>query len=268
MDLILAESNFNFKYLWKYFDIHKFLYFLNEKKIYFARSDRFEDPNEGLPENIIRRFYECEVLFPDKEHIKDLNPKLFPNKKEAFIKNQKLIKFLKSEADRIQNIQFISCWFSGDNESFAMWNTYSSPDSVAIRFNATNLFENIDRSLKEHTSNFWIQSVICGFVDYQKVYPPEYTASKYKSLTEKFPSLYKDHSYSAENEFRFIALAKNKSKKIKFEIKLGGLAELDFHIITHPKMEDWMRRNIICILTNYGLEKKLIRSSIKLRTNY
>lgn len=265
MNLVFEHSDVKNKYLWRYFDIHKFLYFLNEKKIYFARSDRFEDPNEGLPESIIRRIYECEELFPNEEN---LNPRLFPNKKEAIRQNKNQIEILKSDADKIQKIQFISCWFVGERESYSMWNIYSSPDSVAIRFNSTILIENINKSLQEFTSDFWIEGVFCGLVDYQKVYPPEYDGSLYIPPTNRYPALKKDLSYSSENEYRFVAIAKKiYSENLKFELEIRDLHNLDFQIITHPKMEAWMYNNILSVLKNYGLEKRLIKSEIKLRSN-
>ena len=253
----------NDKYLWKYLDIHKFLYFLYEKKIYFARLDRLEDPNEGLPHSIIREIYECE-LFPDEKH---LNPHLFPDKKAALKQNRVNIKNLKDESDKIQKIQYVNCWFAGEREAYSMWSIYSNPDSVVLRFNSDELLKAVDKSLQKTSGNSWIEIVVCGFVQYQKVYPPEYDYAKYIAPTNKYSALKKDLSYSAENEFRFIVISKKiHEKKTKFEIKVEDFHNLDFHIITHPKMEDWMYNNIKNTLQPFGLEKKLIKSEIKLRS--
>jgi hypothetical protein len=264
MKLILEPCAFNNQYLWKYLDIHKFLYFLNEKSIYFARSDQFEDPNEGLPESIIRRIYEHET-FPVEEN---LNPRLFPNRKEAIFKNKKNLDILKTDADEIQRAQYISCWFLGERESYSMWNIYSNSDSVALRFNPSDLIDNINKSLHDFSSDFWIENVFGGLVNYQQVYPPEYDGSKYTPPTNKLTALKKDLSYSSESEYRFIGIANNSySENLKFELKIENLYSLDFHILTHPKMEVWMYKNILSILKNFGLEKHLIKSEIKLRSN-
>ena len=39
------ESN---SFLWKYFDLHRFIYLLTEKKLFFTRLDKLEDPFEGI----------------------------------------------------------------------------------------------------------------------------------------------------------------------------------------------------------------------------
>jgi len=45
------------------------------------------------------------------------------------------------------------------------------------------------------------------------------------------------------------------------------LYDLDFKVITHPKMQDWMFSNIKTILSKIGLEGRLQKSNIRLKPN-
>ena len=144
MEFEIVPYEFGENYLWKFIDIHKFLYFMYEKKLYFTRLDKFEDPNEGLPEFLIRQIYEKEEIFPDKEN---LNPALFPSEAErenAFLKNQFIKSKLISDAEKVQRLQYVNCWFIGESESYAMWNLYSTPESIAIKIKPKQLIESIE----------------------------------------------------------------------------------------------------------------------------
>ena len=44
------------EFLWRYFDIHKFLNLIKQKKIRFTRIDQFEDALEGIPFETLQRF--------------------------------------------------------------------------------------------------------------------------------------------------------------------------------------------------------------------
>lgn len=267
MEIEIIPYDFEDKYLWKFVDIHKFLYFLFEKKLYFTRLDKFEDPNEGLSEKLIREIYRREI-FPSVEN---LNPKLYPTeseRKQAYDENLVEKVFLMNEVDDLQRMQFANCWFIGARESYAMWNLYSNPDSVVIRIKPNSLIDSIKQAVKTSTSNF-IKKIVCGNVVYNTVYPPEYDLKKYERPTNKYSALKKDLSYEYENEYRFVAFSEKPSNEIEcFEINLPDFNNLDFIIISHPRMQTWMINNINNILISNGMNNKLVKSEIKLKPSH
>jgi hypothetical protein len=264
MQIEITPHEFGENYLWKFIDIHKFLYFINEKRLHFTRLDKLEDPNEGLPENLIRQIYENE-LFPVMEN---LNSAMYPtlrDKAEAIESNQIKKNQLISDAEEIQQIQYANCWFLGNRESYAMWNLYSNPDSIAIRIRPKELIECVEGEVMK-LSDSHINKIVCGKMSYNRVYPPEYEMEKYQKLENKYSAFKKDSSYEYESEYRFIAVSATINDNIsKFEIQLEDLHNLDFKILTHPKMENWMYDNIRSILKNLDLTNKLMKSEIKLK---
>jgi len=264
MDIEIIPYQFGENFLWKFIDIHKFLYLMYEKKLFFTRLDNFEDPNEGVPESLIRKIYEREI-FPPK---KNLNPGMFPTeavRENAYLSNEFVKNKFISEAEKVQKIQYANCWFIGESESYAMWNLYSTPDSIAIKVSPDQLINNI-KTQTSKISDSHIQKIICGKVDYNKVNPPEYEMNKYQKPQNKYSALKKDISYEYESECRFIAVAdKVKEEIIKFELKIENLHKIEYRVITHPKMEDWMYNNIHNILENFSLGCRLMKSKIKLK---
>lgn len=260
------QFNYDFKEqsLWKYMDIHKFLHFIHKKSLYFTRLDKFEDPNEGLPESIIRRIYESLELFPPLENLNPLLFKTEEERKKEFENNKKILNEISNIADKIQKYQFASCWFIGDRESYAMWNLYSSKDSIAIKINPHELITQIELEVEKFSNEPSIIMLACGPVSYNKVYPPEYDYSKYQSPNVWYSGLKKDLSYIFEKEYRFLAISENKIID-QYELVLENLFDLKFDIITHPKMEKWMYENIQSILIHHGIDYKLTKSNIKLR---
>ena len=89
---------------------------------------------------------------------------------------------------------------------------------------------------------------------------------KYKKLENKYSAFKKDISYEYESEYRFIAVAdKVKDEISKFELIIENLHNIEYRVITHPKMENWMYNNIYNILENFKLGNKLMKSQIKLK---
>lgn len=206
-------------------------------------------------------------MFP--EDAEQLNPAIIlTNEKriEECKENQRSKNELIKIADNIQKLQFASCWFVGARESYAMWNIYSTADSVVIRIKLSDLLANIERSILNYSDETFVDEIICGPVHYQKVYPPEYDGNLYENSTNKYTALKKDLSYKYEKEYRIVALAKSiNEKNMNFELYLDQLHETEFKIITHPKMQQWMYNNITNILLPYNLNSKLMKSTIKLK---
>ncbi len=233
----------------RYVDIHGFLYFITQSKLRFARLDSFEDINEGF--TLVNAASLNNVVHQDKlkmaEQIKERNRRL----QEDFKHQQ-------------QNL-FACCWYMGGKESVAMWNLYSNPDSVAIRFYADELIKLVNKITLKEAKGF--SKLMYGLVEYIDLSEVEKEEIRNKLKQHQCTGFVKDNSFSHEQEFRFIAEKNtdNTHDTLEFEICLGELESINFQVISHPKMEDWKIRNILNVLKCYKLEEKYLPSSLALK---
>jgi hypothetical protein len=220
--------------LWRYIDLHQLLYFLNTETIFFAPLSSFEDPLEGFSKKNFNAVEADQPAFQKFDH-RDLHEQ--------------------------QQLMYASCWFLGDNESMAMWETHSNPDSVALQFNAGSLIDLILRNAENFQSEDFTE-LTYGKVDYIKLF--HLSNNEFEKYNHEFVGFLKDKSYKHEEEFRFIVtqLADMKKEFRGFDLPAGSLRELDFYIITHPKMESWKHENLQKVLRNFSLERKLKRSQV------
>ena len=58
--------DFGDNYLWKYMDIHKFLYLIREQNLFFTRLDGFEDSIEGVSEKLLKDRAQIELFLKIK----------------------------------------------------------------------------------------------------------------------------------------------------------------------------------------------------------
>ncbi len=244
------------EFLWRYFDIHKLLSFIQNKQIRFTRMDQFEDPLEGIPFETLEIFTQMsnEPTFSLANFILDKNHASLP-------KNSKLYGRI-NKISQIQSSQYVSCWFYEQRESMAMWNLYSNPDGVALKIS----FGKLKKFLKPDLDDQNFYDFFCGKVEYQdfrnKNLYPENGLSKLGKV-----SLRKDVSFSHEKEIRFVLKIKNYADDLKLGINSEPLdfEELDIKIVCHPKMDSWKRNNIIHLLREINLFKAYEHSEIRLR---
>ena len=250
------------EYLWKYVDLHRFLYFIQEKKIYFTRLDLFEDPHEGLPDTLIfQRFMNDNS--PEEEN---LNTDVIPKEdKIRWIKQQyRANEELEGYSKYHQQKQYASCWFMGDRESVAMWKLYSNPDSVAITINRVELEKRMSL-YTEKCNDKCIEKFIFGCVEYRPVYPPELNRHEY-CPTNQWAAYKKDISYKHEQEYRFVIVTEQLDEtKVGYEFPIRNFKYLDFKIRPHPQMQDWKVKNIKRMMRMMKCEDKFVESTIKLR---
>lgn len=220
--------------LWRYINLHQLLYFLNTETIFFAPLSSFEDPLEGFSKKNLNAV-EGEQPAEQKFNHRDLQEQ--------------------------QQLMYASCWFLGDSESMAMWETHSNPDSVALQFNARSLIDLILRNAENFQSDDFTE-LTYGKVDYTKLF--QLNNQEFEKHNHEFVGFLKDKSYKHEEEFRFIVTQSAELKKEfrGFDLPAGSLRELDFYIFTHPKMESWKHKNLHKVLQSFSLEKKLKRSQV------
>ncbi|MDB5191896.1 MAG: hypothetical protein JWQ96_1459 [Segetibacter sp.] len=247
------EYSFDEKqYLFKYLDLHKLLYFLNTRNLFFSPLAYFDDPLEGISEQFMNENAKVNAA---------RNTDDTPDPSEQ----NELLNSYKKYFDKVQRTLFASCWFLGTRESLAMWESYSNNDSVALRFNSeelTNLMK--DRFLKIEEKDF--STMAYGKVEYVNLSPFDPNDTELKNCGHRFKGFIKDLSYKHEEEFRFLLMQKEDKEQYNyFDVSIGDLQNINFTIITHPYMENWKYKNIEMFLQNLGLEDKLKRSEIPTR---
>ena len=219
--------------LWRYIDLHQLLYFINRKSIFFAPLSSFDDPLEGISE----KHLQLGSLHAIKRYS------------------------LANGLQKLQRYIYASCWFLGDTESMAMWETHSNPDSVAIEFKANDLIKLVlTEARKLKSAKF--SALYHGKVDYVKMSPVD--RKSLKKTNQQVMGFLKDKSYKHEEEFRFIVTRSKNSKQTfrGLDLPVGSLQDLHFDIITHPQMETWKHDNLKTVLGNFSLQRKLRPSDI------
>lgn len=237
--------------LTRYVDIHGFLYFITQGKLRFARLDTFEDLNEGFSTQAA----------PAVKKISEHTRQATPGNTEEMLQHVAKLKDHHSELEQQyryhQQRLFACCWYMGEKESVAMWNLYSNPDSVAVRVDAAvliGMLEEIARAGEQH-----FNKLAYGPVEYIDL-----AAADDREAPEAI-GFYKDNSFSHEHEFRFLAEQSKHSGTLEFELALGNLKQIDFQVISHPKMEQWKIRNILNVLDCYELADRFLPSGLALK---
>jgi hypothetical protein len=229
--------------LWKYLDLHRFIYLITQEKFFFSRLDRFEDPFEGIATRLIRQ----------ESHFSEIRGK--------YKKRHDLVHF--QEAVSAQKSQYVNCWFAGERESMAMWNLHSEPDSVALKADFKTLSDALRKPFREFIkNNEGNYSVICSSVHYLELNPfnEKAPAGKYH-----YSALKKDKSFEYEKEYRFLIVAHNLTRSKAFISIPVDLEQLDLTVISHPNIEDWEFRNLERLIELSGKKIRLQRSPIILR---
>ena len=244
------------EFLWRYFDIHKFLNLINQKRFRFTRIDQFEDTLEGIPFETLQRF-----LYINNESKFKLAD-IILGSTESFIMPMTNLNGRINEIHNIQSSHFVSCWFCEQRESMAMWNLYSNPDGVALKVT----FGKLKTLLKPESTKIDYKEYFCGKVIYQNFLKQDSSAIDRLSELEKV-SLRKDVSFSHEKEIRFVVKTNKSGGQITaINTEPINLKELDIKVICHPKMAQWKINNIKQILKDARLADTFLDSEIKLRS--
>lgn len=259
-NVIIENPSSNAPYLYKYFDLHRFIYFISQRQLFFTRLDKLEDPFEGLSTRFLR----------DNAHIKALEHELetaktFSKERIEEIKNiKKLNQFVSKQTIQLsQNSQYVNCWFTCERESMAMWNLYSNKDSVALKIDFDDVkkhFQNPFQELVEENGNRL--SVVGSEITYLKLNPFDSNLPKQKL---KYSALKKDISFAYEKEYRFLIVTENLDEQPLFYTIKFPFENIKITVLTHPNMEEWKFKNIETLVKAMNLNLKIEKSSIILR---
>lgn len=166
--------------VWHYMDFWKFENLINEKCLYFRRSDKLDDDMEGkyaeanrnFTTAMYERFLKAYPIQDSHEHRQTGN--------EAF-----------------RHAVFINCWHLNGFESAAMWKRFTKTEnSVVLRTTVRRLFQSISE-LDPKTKKMELKVVVSKVTYAQQTVPrPEW--SHYG------PFFYKDTKFMDERELRLI----------------------------------------------------------------
>ena len=278
--LFKNDENLSGKYLWRYMDLHKFLSFIISKSLHLTRLDKFEDKREGISINNMLLIH----------HKKQIEQNL--KSQSGFLSRIKLnvlptpIKKGEDQFKSIQRFNFANCWVIGDEniESIAMWNLYSDPKSIAIRIKYSDFKSTIKNS--GYKSRQSIDEIICSPVEYVNFQSSNDLSKIQEKLNDSV--FIKDVSFEHEKEFRIIGKEKHREiEPIKYkegisdkdierihnqnhnypDIKLSlvDFEKYNFEIIHHSKANEWTKKNIKEIITQFGVKFKISDSNLELK---
>lgn len=260
--------------IWRYMDLSKFVWMIQNKALFFSNFKNFQDPFEGqFPYGNVK-----EISKLIRQEDKDLSEKEALEKAKIYVKNTH--NAIHEYAD-----YFINCWHINDYESEAMWKIYSELDmGIAIQ----STYKSLDECLSKHWGN---QHIFVGVVKYLKptewihelkyIYEPNYIHENNR-LSIYTPFFYKRISFEYEKEVRAIfehphsankpnmqanncgciLEYKDDSKIVGFQVPIS-LKELIKNIYISPKASDCITMLVKTILKDYGCEDiNVIRSSL------
>jgi hypothetical protein len=117
--------------VWRYFDLPKFIWLLNNRKLFFPRLEMFSDPHEGA------------------------NTRLGVELRNRILENDENRESLLAQwleySRNVRKQTYVSCWNIGYSESEAMWKLYC-PDSQGVALQTT--YEKLSTSLDDEPNIF------------------------------------------------------------------------------------------------------------------
>lgn len=267
------------KYLWRYMDLHKFLSFILTKSLYLTRFDKFEDKREGI--NIEHLIYKS-----IKRNLDNM-PKFKEMAKYVTVDNLgSTMNKIEDELKIIQRFNFANCWILGEesNESVAMWNLYSNPNSIAIKIKYSDFKKKFAN--EQVINHGLLEEIICSPIEYVNFHDDEKIFKLFKE--KKNDTIFmKDISFSHEKEFRLVVKEKvRETPSIEYKenvsrkhveklhnsiynyhgitIVLKDFENYNFEIIHHPKSESWAKENINQIVKEFNVNFRISESKLEL----
>jgi len=266
-------------YLWKYFDLHKFISLIISKSLHLTRLDKFEDKREGIsPIHLLYKNYKKELdnhpMFDGIRHLMTIDTLGGEMNK------------IESEFKKIQRFNFANCWVIGNKniESVAMWNLYSDPKSLAIRIKYSDFKSNILKN--GYLTNGFSKELICSPVKYLNFQDKNNIAKYTDNLWDSV--FLKDSSFAHENEFRIVArenereippinyksnVSRSHIEKLHnssnnypgIKLELLNFQNYNFEVVHHPKSTDWIKKNIDEIIKKFEIGFDIFDSNLELK---
>jgi len=237
-EIFQKPSNENAR-IWRYMDFTKFISLLENKALFFCRSDKLGDRFEGS-------YSRANI---------ELRPSLYGGKIP-----EKELQSLSIATEKLRRFIIMNCWNLSEYESAALWKLYvKSDEGVAIQ----STFKHLTQCFSlDGERTVFIGKV--SYIDYKTDWLPEGNIF--------YPFLYKRKSFEHEQELRAIILVDppTTGDQLNLDKEVVGEGEyidvnLDILIETvyvAPTSQDWFLNLVTAVMNRYDLKKKLVRSHL------
>ncbi len=252
---IITKFNYNnkneeptYSTIWRYMSLNKFISLLQTNTLFFSCLTEMNDPLEGANYRdsfFIKGFFgACNKGLETKEYN---------------------IKNFKKALDALRNYQqnfFTCCFYSKQSESRVMYESYSSENGVAIKFNYKSILSEIN---KHYASTLDTDFELgYGKVEY---YEFNHASNFFKLFLNdpnefNFDPFTKEDIHKHEEEFRFLFYNKNHLKKINNIQVVIDLKSSILEIVAHPNSLDWEINILNNLIKTYNLDFQLKKSKI------
>ena len=223
--------------IWRYMDFTKFISLLDKSSLFFARSDKLDDPFEGSY---------------SKANVR-LRPEVYKDIP------QDMLKKISSYFEVIRRFTLINCWHLGEYESAAMWRLYlKSNEGIAVR----STFNLLKDCFQSEEQDVYIGKV--KYIDYETEWMPEGNTF--------YPFVHKRKSFEHERELRAIiqkiGIKEDKTLDTSTPLFRQGayipvnLSRLIDKIYIAPTSPEWLGDLIRSVIEKYGLDKQVVQSSL------
>lgn len=228
--------------VWRYMDVSKLVALLQDKALYFARADSFEDPFEGSLPRRVREEYEHNAVA--RAGVGSLT-------KEDLLKS-----WIDTHRQLLQQV-YISCWHMSEHESAALWSIYGkSNDAVCIQTTYAKLAALLPSQ---------VEAGLVTYIDYD-------TETFRITNNLNSPFIHKRMSFEHDKEVRalilpsFMGFPPNLPVGAQFAdggVKvLVDLVALIDHIFVSPTSKPWFERMIRSLVQTYGITASVTQSSL------
>lgn len=248
--------------IWRYMDLSKFVWMIQNKALFFANFKNFDDPFEGrFPyEDVI------EICKSIRKENKDISEEKALENAKVYVKNTNGA--IHEYAD-----YFINCWHRNEFESEAMWKIYSELDmGIAIQ----STYKILDGCLLKYYES---EEVFVGEVNYNKTTdwvhgignPTIYTPFYHKRISFEHEREIRaimvrpkdnDQSKTMNNNHSNILEYKRNSELIGLQVPIS-LEELIKNVYISPKASSYFTMLVKTILKEYDCKDiNVIHSSL------
>jgi len=230
-------------------DFTKFLSLLESEKLYFTRSDRFDDPFEGaVPlSNVMARGNSIRQLFDEHKDI--------PDSAKMAIADWEIDKPDHNRATK--KYVALNCWHMNEHESAAMWKLYlHGPEGIAIQSTYQQLRDSI---IDEEP----VQIGCVKYIDYEKDGFHEHT------LFTAF--VHKRKSFEHEREVRAcIWKPPITANGLDYQLETIGqgltikvdIKSLIQKLYIAPTAQSWFAELAKSVMAKYGFDFEVVHSGL------
>lgn len=216
--------------LWRFMNLEKLLELLCSKTLFMCRLDKFSDPWEGVwPKAVYERMRQ--FVQPDGEP---------------------LVEFF----HKLKKRYFANCWYSGDQESAALWDIHANRTGLAIKTTSRRL----KTAIFSCKQPFYV-----GLVSYR-----DYASEDNLSLNLFSPPFMKRKSFEYEREVR-ILVSDLQDKRRTFDWSLPQQESMTLHvdltelvegIYLSPHAPNWLLPCIEQLVAMFKLDIEIQKSRI------